>query len=163
MGFADTQRKRNDRRIDAALEGRLEPGEDVVTAFPAMTQGRAWIAILLLFPVLVYFAVTGNRVPPGVTGGIIGILIVWTMRWHFVVLTDRRVLVLLLRRMSSKAVETEHAVARSAASGGIGDGFLNDKLTLQAGDRSYDLRIARLFRERAQTLASQLGRPPRSL
>lgn len=156
MGFVETQRARNDRLIAAASEGLLEPGEAVATSFPA-TKRIPWWPVALLFPVFFYFELIGTDLPPGTIGAIIAALFLVMLRSYFVVLTNRRVLVLHLRWMSSKNVDRSTATARPETTATYREGLLNGRLRLAAGTESYDLQVARPFRDRAQTAASELA------
>lgn len=162
MGFLDTQRKKTDARIRVATEGRLEPGEEITTAFLALNRFRWWIAALVLFPIIFYFEYSGTERPWWLVGALLGGYLVAVMRQYYVVLTDRRLLVLLLRRLSARVVTSEDAVPRSQVTAEFREGLLNGRLALRAGDRDYDLQVGRPFADRARAFAASVTEPQRA-
>ena len=159
MGFVENQRKKTDARIRAACEGRLEPGEEIVTAFLALNRFRWWIAALLLFPIVFYFEYSEIERPWWLVGALLGGYLLAVMRQYYVVLTDRRLLVLLLRRLSARVVTSEDAAPRSQVTAEFREGFLNARLALRAGERDYDLQVGRPFADRAQAFAAKVTEP----
>jgi hypothetical protein len=160
MGFLDRQKEKNDRWIRDAYEGRTEPGEQVVTSFRAITR-IPWWPWLLLFPVFFYFEFElGISAPPWVTGAAAGAIIAIFLRNHFVVLTDRRVLVLDLAWMSQKRVARETVAPRSDASAEFGGKFLNVRLKLRTGSARHDLVVARSYMAEANRLVTELSGSP---
>ena len=155
MGFFDAQRAKNDRLIAAACEGRLESGEEIVTAFPAMRR-IPWWPVVFLFPVFFYFEYTGTDLPPGSIGLTIGALFLVMLRSFFVVLTDRRLLVLHLRWMSTKNIASEKSIPLAETTAQYHEGLLGGRLRLDAGETKYDLQVAKPFRDRAHSAAAAL-------
>lgn len=158
MGFFDRQRAKNDARIRAACAGRLEPAEKIVTAFLAVSR-IPWWPFLLLFPVFFYFEYTGVERPWWAVGVACGLIVAFFVRHFFVVLTDRRLLVLHLRRMSSKHVESERGAPRAAATATYREGMINGRLRLDVAGHTYDLQVGRPFRDRALALVAEATAP----
>lgn len=160
MGLLDRQKAKTDRSIQEACADRLEPGEQVATAFVAMNR-IPWWPLLLLLPVAVYLEVEkGFERPWWFTGVVVGGLLAIFLRYHFVVLTDRRLLVLHLRWMSQKTVASETAVGRGEATAELGRRMINLKLRLKAGASRNDLLVARQYWPEAEKLVTELKGSP---
>lgn len=160
MGFLDRQKEKTGRWIRGGYEGRLEPGEEVVAAFTAMTR-IPWWPYFLLLPLFLYFELErGISPPPWVIGAAVGGLIMIFLRNHFVVLTDRRLLVLHLSWMSQRRVAGETAAPRSQASASFDRKLINARVRLQTGTTKHDLVVARPYWPEAQTLARELAASP---
>lgn len=148
----ERQRAKADQRIRDAAAPRLEPGETVRTGFTALSR-IVWLWLALpIFPVVFWLEYTGRGGPtPLVLGAWIGLVYMFVVRTHFVVLTDRRLLVLRLRRLSSKVVSDEWE-ARGERS--YRDGFLSGFLTLDVGHK-LSLQIPAAFKDRARSVAAE--------
>lgn len=160
MGFFDRQKEKTQRWIREGYEGRLEPGEEVIAAFTAITR-IPWWPYFLLLPLFFYFEFERGISPPAwVIGAAVGGLIMIFLRNHYVVLTDRRVLVLHLAWMSQRRVGGETAVPRSQASASFAQKMINARFRLQTGATKHDLVVARNYWPEAETLVRELAGSP---
>ena len=160
MGFLDRQKDKSGRLMRDAYQGRLEGDEEVVSAFAAMTR-IPWWPYFLILPVFFYFEFERGVSPPAwVIGAAVGGLIMIFLRNHFVVLTDRRVLVLHLGWMSQRRVASETSVPRSEASTTFDEKMLNARMRLRTGSEKHDLVVARAYWPEAETLWRELKGSP---
>ena len=156
MGFLDRQKEKTALWIREAYESRVEPGEEVVAAFAAMTR-IPWWPYLLLLPLFFYFEFERQTAPPAwVVGAAVGGLIAIFLRNHYVVLTDRRLLVLHLAWLSQRRVASETSVPRSEASASFAQKLINARLRLRTGPTKHDLLVARTYWDDAQLLVREL-------
>jgi hypothetical protein len=155
----ERQRERADQRVREIAAPRLQPGETIGTVFTALTRVRWLLMALPLFPILYWMESSGaGDSTPWVTGAWFGTVYLVLVRFHYVVATDRRVLVLRLRRLSSK-----HVTEDWEASGPpyYREGFLSGFLTLRVGERPLTLQVPATFRDRARALAAKEPEPTR--
>ncbi|MDP9067880.1 MAG: hypothetical protein M3N53_05985 [Actinomycetota bacterium] len=161
MGFADKQKVKVDERIRTLVASSLEPGEAIREQFQAMTLFRFWPVFLGAFPIAFYLEYTGRGdLVPWLMGLSIGAYFVIKVRTYLLVLTDRRLLILLLRRMSAKRLERTDTYTRGDVSeASFSDGFLNGRLNLRTHDATFDLKIGVPFKDRARRLVDDLRAP----
>jgi hypothetical protein len=126
-----------------------------------MTRFRFWPVFLGAFPISFYLEYAGRGdVVPWLMGLSIGAYFVINVRTYLLVLTDRRLVMLLLRRMSAKRVERTDTYTRGDLSkASFSDGFVNGRLRLKARDTSFDLQIGAPFKDRARRLVDELTAP----
>lgn len=153
----ERQRLRADQRVRAAMEPRLQQGETIRNAFSALTRVRWLVLALPLFPVLFWMESTGRgEYTAYATGAWFAIVYVAYVRFFYVVQTDRRNVVLRLRRMSSKVVSDEWEVQGTPT---YRDGFISGFLTLEAGGNRMTLQIPAAFKELAREMAGESKQP----
>ncbi len=159
MGFADNQKAKVDERIKALVGPSLEPGETVREQFQAMTRFRFWPVFLGAFPGAFYLEYTGRGdLVPYLLGVGIGVYFAIKVRTYLFVLTDKRLVVLLLKRMSAKKEERRKEYSREEITEvSFREGMLNGRLKLKASGTAFDLQIGVPFKNRARRLADQLG------
>ncbi len=160
MGMIDRQRETVDRRIAAACEERLPPGEVLEVGLQTTTRIPFFRAALVMFPVLFFLNYTGrDGFSPWLMGAWGGVMVAFFMRTYFIALTNRRLLLLRLRRMSTKHVEGVDAIDRDAVTEiSFAEGMLNGKLRVAARDKVFLLVVPRPFRDRARELEGRLSR-----
>jgi hypothetical protein len=159
MGLFD-QKEKTSRWLGEAMQSRAEPGEQVVSGFLA-TSRIPWWPFLILFPVLLYLELEqGIERPWWFTGVAVGGIILIFLRYHFVVLTDRRLLVLHLGWMSQRRVAREEAVPREQGAAELGNRMLNARLRVRAGSAKHDLVVARPYWPEAERLVKELAGSP---
>lgn len=159
MGLFD-QKEKTSRWLKEAMDGRVEPGERVVAGLLA-TSRIPWWPFLILFPVLLYLELEqGIERPWWFTGVAVAGIILIFLRYHFVVLTDRRLLVLHLGWMSQRRVVREEAVPRDQGSAEFGKRILNVRMVVRAGSAKHDLVVARTYWPEAETIVRELAGSP---
>lgn len=159
MGFADKQKAKVDERIKALVAPSLEPGEIIREQFQAMTRFRFWPLFIGAFPIGFYLEYTGRgALVPWLMGLSVGLYFAIKIRTYLFVLTDKRLVVLLLKRMSAKKIERQEAYAHDQLTDvAFKEGILNGRLKLKARDRSFDLQIGAPFKDRAKRLVKDLA------
>lgn len=161
MGFGDKQKAKADERIRTLVETSLEPGEAIREQFQAMTPFRFWPVFLGAFPIAFYLEYTGRGdLVPWLMGLSIGAYFMIKVRTYLLVLTDRRLVILLLRRMSTKRVgQTDTYTRGEVSEASFSDGLLNGRLSLKTRDAPLELQIGSPFKDRARRLVDELGAP----
>ena len=91
----------------------LQPGEEIEEAFTAVSRIPWLILSLPLLPVIFVLELRGASASSWMVAVYVGLVTMWWMRTHHVVLTNRRLLVLKLRLMSSGNVSEEHSLPRN--------------------------------------------------
>ncbi len=155
----ERQRERADQRIRVLATPRLQPGETIRSSFNALTRVRWFVLALPLFPILFWMESTGRDFGPWVAGAWFGLVYLVYVRFFYVVATDRRTLLLRLRRMSSKAVTDEWEVRGTPV---YRDGIVSGFLTIDAGGNRLTLQVPAAFKERARELAREATEPQQS-
>ena len=161
MGFADKQKAKADERIRTLVAPSLEPGEAIREQFQAMSPFGFWPVFLGAFPIAFYLEYTGRGdAVPWLIGLSIGALFMIKVRTFVLVLTDRRLVILLLRRMSTKKVERTESYSRGdITETSLRDGLLSGRLSLETPDAPLELQIGTPFKDRARRLVDELGAP----
>ena len=159
MGFADRQKAKVDERIKALVGPSLDPGETVQEQFQATTRFRFWPLFLGAFPVAFYLEYTGRGdLVPWLMGLSVGVYFAIKVRMYFLVLTDKRLVMVLLKRMSAKKIEQHEAYAHGeVTAASFSDGILNGRLKFKARGAPFDLQIGAPFKDRAHRLANTFG------
>ena len=159
MGLGDKQKGKVDERIAALVGPSLDPGETVREQFQAMTRFQFWPLFLGAFPGAFYLEYTGRgNIVPWLMGVSIGVYFAIRVRTYLFVLTDKRLLVLLLKRMSAKKVERREVYAHEEITDfTFTEGMLNGRLKLRASGTTFDLQVGRPFTDRAERLIQELA------
>ena len=148
----ERQRQRALQRAQTAMEHRLQPGETIQSAFNALTRVRWFVLALPLFPILFWMQSTGRGFTPIVTGTWFGVVYIVYVRFFYVVATDRRIVLLRLRRMSSKVVTDEWDVQGTPE---YREGMISGFLTLDAGGNRMTLQVPAAFKDLARGIATE--------
>lgn len=88
--------------MHAPVQQLLQPGEEIVTSVYAQSIPRFWILGVQLFAVQMLLLREGLELKSWALGLGVGLYFVLTVRFFFIYLTDSRVIIVLLGRLSTK-------------------------------------------------------------
>ncbi len=142
MGL-EQRREKIEKRAVAVAGPYLEPEERIEGSLFAIRRLRLLLYMLPLFPVLFVLGFTDRgSIGPWVVGAYTGILTVVFMRHYVVVSTNRRLLLLRLRRLSGKKVEETISLDPTAVGAGLDRGIISWTLTLSTSETKYELQVS---------------------
>lgn len=159
MGFMEQRVAKTNERILAAGRDHLESGEEVQVTLVGTTR-LPWLP--LLAPIFVIGAVlefSGREsLSPWATGAYVGIVAIFVMRFFYVLLTDRRLLVLKLRPLSSRKVDEATSAPPDAVVAEVEEKMINLRFQLRGPDLDEDLQVGRVFSSAAKLIVQRTGR-----
>lgn len=160
MGFMEQRVAKTNERIMAAARDHLGSDEEVEAALVGTTR-LPWL--LLLVPIFVIGALlefTGRgHLSAWATGAYVGIVAVFVMRFFYVLLTNRRLLVLKLRPLSNRKVDKAISAPPGAVAAEVERKMINLRLRLRGPGLDEDLQVARLFATTAEEIAQRMRGP----
>ena len=163
MGSRERQRAKVIERMQAPLHALLDEDEEQRVALHAQSPLRLWIVAIPAIVISMILAAQGLELKSWVLPVSMGLWIALTMRFFFIVATDRRILVIRLGPMSMKrwTFEGEIDVA-NLASVVYEDKLLQDRITIvptEGKPRRY--MIVRGWEDDAERFARMVSPPKR--
>ena len=163
MGFRERQRAKVIERMQAPIRTLLREDEEQRVALHVQTPLRLWPVMIPAIAISAALVVQGLELKSWVVPVSLGLYIALTLRYFFIVATERRILVIRLGSMSTKRWTFEGEIDLSNLESVVyEEKLLQDRLTIVAktGKRRRYMVVSG-WEDEAERLASTVNPPKR--
>lgn len=155
----ERKRAAREKVMDAFVASLLQPGETVRGTFAAQSRARwGWLTVPV-YPFAFWLGLTGRGfvLLGAAVLACLAFVLLFVLRYYWIVLTDRRALVFVWRHLWSKATEEVLEGPRRAGSPTHAGGKLSSHVTLEVGERILALDVPRAYKERVAAEVAEAG------